>query len=291
MLIAFIMAAFILLVLFVLIVYAGKQRQSLLRKYPTFSAKHQDKYPPVSFQYVQTEDGNLKTLRQKYELDRVAGNGSEIERIINLMKWVNQLSRHASNPTYPQELNALRLIDLCRSEDKKLNCMMYAIILNEVYLCMGYPSRVVHLLPHSNEHKESHWVNCVYSTEIEKWIMMDADMCAYLRDESDQILGIGEIRHRMVTDEKLMVNDEIGGLSKHLGKWSYPWYLSKNIFRCRCQQISQFDQESRRDPRIYYELIPDGFHEEWLTEPKVTKRGNKTIYINDERLFWQRPQS
>ena len=279
----------LILALYSLIMFYEKKHKGLLQKYPTYSSKYQNEYPTVRFHYASADDENLKKLRELYQLDSIAGQGSEAERIISLMKWVYQLTSHASNPTIPQELNALNLIDLCMSENKKLNCMMYAIILNEVYLSMGFPSRVIHLLPHDGEHRESHWVNAVYSFDLGKWIMMDPDMCGYLRDERGQILGISEIRQRIVDDEPLIVNEDIGGLPKIFGKWSYTRYLSKNIFRYNCLQNSVFGKHTQRENLVYYELLPDGFREALLSEPKVTPRGNKIVYISDCSLFWQRP--
>ncbi len=119
--------------------------------------------------------------------------------------------------------------------------------------------------------------------------MMDADMCGYLRDENGTILGILEIRRRLITGDPLNVNDDIGFFASVLGKWSYLWYLRKNIFRYSCQQSSEFSQESQQGQRTYFELVPDGFGEELLTEPEISPRGNKVVYINDESLFWQRP--
>jgi len=273
-----------------LVAFYGKRHKDLLKKHPAFSAKHRDQYPPISFQYADAQDENLKKLREKYRLDAIAGGGPETERIINLMKWVYQLTSHTPKPTAPKELNALNLIDLCISEKKKLNCWMYSMILNEVYLSMAYPSRMIHLLPSSGEHKESHFVVSVYSADLGQWIMMDPDMCGYLCDKGGNLLNIPEIRRRMVTGETLVVNDDVGGLSRIFGKWSYTWYLSKNVFRYNCQQSSAFGQASQQDGLIFYELLPDGFREELLTEPKITLRGNKTFYINDESLFWQRPR-
>ncbi len=267
----------------------GRKFKSLLQKHPTFSAKHRDQYPPIDFVYAAYQDEKLSLLREKYELDAVAGKGAELEKIINLMRWVHHLTSHAVNPSVPKELNALHLIELCKTEHKKLNCWMYSIVLNEVYLSFGYPSRIIHLKPHANERKESHFVTSVFSSELGRWIMMDSDMGRYLRDENGNLLGIPEIRERLCAGQPLIVNDDIGGFSKILMKWSYPWYLSKNIFRYGCQQISEFGQESQRENRTYYELIPDGFQEELLLQPEITPRGNKIVYINDETLFWQRP--
>jgi hypothetical protein len=275
--------------LYGVVAYYGKRFKDHLKNHPTYSAKHKANYPPVSFRYQDAEDTHLRELRIKFDLESVAGGGPQNEQLINLMKWVHQLTSHARNPPAPKELNALKLIELCKTEQKKLNCWMYSIILNEVYLSMGYPSRLIHLLPHSGEEKESHFVTAVYTSDSGKWIMMDPDMCGYLRDENEDILGIPEIRRRLIADEPLVVNDDIGGFSKFLGKWSYPWYLSKNIFRCNCQQTSEFGQETHREGRIYYELLPDGFREESLTESEITPRGNQFVYLNDEALFWQSP--
>jgi len=282
-----IIAATLILILNSVIAFYGKEFKDILKKHSTFSAKQKDRYSPVSFQYVNANDENLKQLRDEYELDAVAGKGSETERIVNLMKWVHQLTKRSFKPTAPKELNALNLIKLCKSENKKLNCWMYSIILNEVYLSLGYPSRMVHLKPHSGEDKESHFVTSVYSSDLRKWIMMDPDMCGFLRDENGNILGISEIRQRLIADEPLIVNDDI--FPKVVGKWIYTWYLSKNIFRFNCQQISEFGQESQRENRIYFELLPDGFREKLLTKPEITPRGSKIVYTNDESLFWQSP--
>jgi len=284
-----IIVAILILVLYGVIAFYGKKFKDFLKEHPAFSAKHKDRDLPVSFRYAAANDENLRQLRDKYDLDAVAGKGPETERIINLMKWVHQLTSHSRNPTAPKELNALNLIDLCKSEKKKLNCWMYSIVLNEVYLSMGYPSRMIHLKPHSGEDKESHFVTSVYSSDLGKWVMMDPDMNGYFRDENSNILGISEIRQRLIADEPLIVNDDIGGFSKVVGKWSYVWYLSKNIFRLNCQQVSEFGQETQRENRIYFELLPDGFRGELLTEPEITPSGNKIVYINDELLFWQSP--
>jgi hypothetical protein len=280
--------AIIILVLGGVILFYGKKFKHLLKEHPTFSARHKDGTPPVSFRYADLNDENLRQLRNKYKLDAIAGKGPETQRLINLMKWVHQLTSHSRNPTAPKELNALNLIEFCRSEKKKLNCWMYSIILNEVYLSLGYASRMIHLKPHTGEKKESHFVTSVYASDLGKWIMMDPDMCGYLSDENGEILGIPEIRRRLISGEPLVVNDDIGGFSKVAGKWSYPWYLSKNIFRYNCQQVSEFDQESQKN-RVFIELIPDGFLEGYLTEPEITPHGNKIVYINDEALFWQSP--
>ena len=159
--------------------YYGAQFKKRLLAHSTFSSKHREKYANVSFQYASPEDDNLKELRELYNLDAVAGDGLEIEQITNLMRWVSGLATHHHNPPVPKEINALNLIRLCQEGKKKLNCFMFSVILNEVYLAMGFKSRRVHLLPITFEPPESHFVVAVYAQSLDRWVMMDPDFGVY----------------------------------------------------------------------------------------------------------------
>lgn len=268
---------------------AGRRWLDLLKAHPDFSGKVGERSAAVQFQYSDALDENLKKLRETYHLDAVAGEGSEAGRIINLMKWVNRLTWHHPNPRLPGLRNALHLIPLCKGWKRGISCWMYALILNEVYLSMGFASRLVHLQPYSNEDRESHFVVAVYSPEAGRWLYMDPDFGGYFTDEQGQLLGIPEIRRRLVAGERLVANRDVKGFTLVLGKRSYPWYLSKNIFKYMCAQRSKFDQETDCKDKVYYALIPDGYREELLLGPEITKRGAWIVYINDEELFWRKP--
>ncbi len=267
--------------------YYRRRFLNLLKEYPGFSAKFGQEQTDVKFYQSGLDDPNLISLREKYDLDSVAGSGSEPERIINLMRWVHQLTKHSHNPSIPDQRNALNLIHLCQTENKKLNCWLYATILNDVYLSMGFASRIIHLYPRKQNPKESHVINAVYSNDLNKWVFMDPDMRGYFMDEQGQLLGVQEIRQRMISGDPLIVSDDIVPWARRLGKNFYKWYISKNIFRYDCPQYSVFDYESQASGRVYIQLIPDGYHEDWLLEPRITERGNTIVYINDAARFWQ----
>ena len=76
-------------------VASGREWLGLLRQHAGYSARGG---AGVIFQYASASDGNLKHLRDAYDLETVAGSGSEIERLVNLMRWVHQLAGHASSP-------------------------------------------------------------------------------------------------------------------------------------------------------------------------------------------------
>jgi len=166
---------------------------------------------------------------------------------------------------------------------------MFAVILNEVYLSMGFCSRMIHLKPHSGEEKESHIAVVVYFTELGKWIFMDPGMGGYLMDEAGNILGIPEIRVRLAENQPLIPNADVGGFLRVLKPGRYRWYLSKNVFKYACPQHSEFDHETNRRGKVSFELLLVGYCEELLNQPGTTHSDETIVYVCDERRFWLAP--
>ncbi len=274
----------------------GKQWMSLLKQHPVFSAQ-QTGYPvEVAFHYAGPADENLTRLRDQYDLETVAGQGPETDQIINLMSWVYRLAEHANAPAIPAERNAFSFIHMAQVEGKQINCYMKTVILNEVYLSMGFCSRHTHLLPHSHEERESHFITSVYSRTLDRWILMDPDFGVYVTDEEGNILGVMEIRRRLISGAPLKVQHPgrsrlettLGDIQNFIEGADYQWFLSDFIFKIRCPKYSRFAQDT--EPiREYYELIPDGYHPELLKESRLTGRGKKIYTINDDTVFWLPP--
>ncbi len=275
----------------------GMQWAGLLKKYRSFSAQTTAYVQDVSFTYAASSDENLKRLRETYHLDVVAGTGPETERLINLMNWVHRLTGHANEPRIPKELNAFSLINLARNENMQMNCYMKTVILNEVYLSMGWQSRQTHLRPYAKEEEESHFITSVYAPTLGRWILMDPDFGAYLTDERGNILGVREVRERLVSGLPLVAKDVDPGsrlatardtAMNFIQGADYLWFLTDFVFKIRCPKRSSFNQAAESE-REYFELIPDGYRQELLREPEVTKSGKRIVYLNDEDLFWQKP--
>lgn len=276
----------------------GRQWAGLLAKHAAFSGKRPAYPVDVDFSYAPPTDENLKKLRDTYDLETIAGRGSEIDRIIYLMAWVFRLAGHANEPEIPPDLNALNLIPLAKDKHMLINCFMKTVILNEVYLAMGFPSRWTHLLPHSREEDESHFITSVYSHTLGKWLLMDPDFGTYVTDEEGNILGVAEVRSRLISGQSLKVKDVDTGRSGLTKRWEnfadfvrgvdYLWFLREFIFKIRCPRVSMFDERSKPN-KLYFELIPDGYRMELLQEPEMTPKGDKIVYLNDESLFCQKP--
>jgi len=271
----------------------GRRFHAHLRRHPRFTpAGPLASVAPI--RYASPGNPVLAEFRETYDLGRIAGSGSEMERLVRLMGWVHGLTTHTRNPSWPERINGLHLANLARTEGKRFNCWMYATVMNDACLSLGFASRIVHLWPHKEHPNESHVVTCVYSRDLSKWVMLDPDMNAYVTDDAGVPLGVDEIRDRLVRGERLRVSDRIqlayaSWLGRLLLKRLYVWYLSKNIFRYDVRARSEPDYETRKSGRVYLHLIPDGYHDDWLAAPRVTARGNTIHYLRDPEAFWQAP--
>jgi hypothetical protein len=269
----------------------GNHWLDLLKAYPAFGAEDIESPIVLEFRYATAMDDNLRRLRGTYDLDAVAGQGDELDRIINLMAWVHQLGIHADSPVIPKERNAFTFLRLAKVEGKSLNCYMKTVILNEFYLAMGFASRHTHLLPYEKEAEASHYVASVYSRALGKWIMMDPDFGAYVTDGKGTILGVSEIRRYLVTGlplQTVYAGKRVSG--NPVDAHDYLEFLSEFTFKIRCPIASEFDRDSQ-PVREYYELIPDGYRNETLYGTIMTRRNFKILFVADEDAFWQVPQT
>jgi hypothetical protein len=274
--------------------FFGARFRSRLRRHPAFTSTEEPSSPIPPVTYASPDHPLLDQLRRTYRLDEIAGDGRELDQLARLLTWVHGLTTHARNPSWPERMNGLHLVELAREQGKRFNCWMYATVLNDVLLSLGHASRIIHLWPKKERPNESHVVTSVYSREREKWIHLDPDMCAFVTDESAVPLSVMEIRERIIARQPLRVSDSIhiagaGWIGRPLLKRVYLWYLSKNIFRMDCRQQSEPDYESHASGKVYLHLIPDGYHDEWLSEPRRTERGNTIRYLRDEQVFWAPP--
>ena len=102
-----------------------------------------------AFTYMNPNDRDLVRVRRYFNLDSIAGAGDEISKIKNLLAWVHNTIRHDGSSYNPEEKNAIALYEICKKEDRGVNCRMMAQMLNECYLAMGFKSRYVTCLPKS----------------------------------------------------------------------------------------------------------------------------------------------
>jgi hypothetical protein len=250
------------------------------------------------FIYQPMDNPNLVKIRQELKLDSIAGKGSEISKILNLMHWVHNTVRHDGNSYNPSKKNALDLISICRTENRGINCRMMATALNECYLALGIKSRFITCMPRETKFDDCHVINIVYSTELNKWIWIDPTFDAYVMDEKGILLGIQEVRERLINGKPLILNPDANWNRQNSQTKEYylETYMAKNLYRFDTPLVSQYNTETSENGKelTYVELLPlDGIEQTpQMKEETNNKNGTKyTQYkTNNPSLFWAKPE-
>lgn len=249
------------------------------------------------FTYQSIENPNLVKIRKDLKLDSIAGTGNEVSKILNLLHWVHTIIRHDGSSSNPTLRNTIDLIKVCKKENRGVNCRMMATVLNECYLAMGIKSRFVTCMPKETEFDDCHVINMVYSNDLKKWIWIDPTFNAYVMNEKGELLGLQEVRERLITGKTLILNPDANWNNKtSQTKEEYlEKYMAKNLYRMQTPLVSEYDTETLNSGKeiTYVELLPlDGIEQNpQKKESTNTKTNVKYTYYktNNPNLFWTKP--
>lgn len=268
-----------------------KEMTELLRQYRDYG--HTDPGEYKSFDYSGPEDTSLIRLREEYKLDSVAGDGGEVERIINLMRWAHSIVRHDGNSENPYPANALHLIEVCKNENRGVNCRMMATILNEAYLSLGFKSRHVTCMPADTNDNDCHVINMVYSDSLGKWLYMDPTFEAYYMDKDGRLLSVAEVREMMISGDSLILSDGVNWNGSPKGTYDYNSYMAKNLFHFSCPIKSEFNYESSTENDLFRIFLePPGYNSEKIGKTRTLGTGKVKLieyYSDNSEYFWQKP--
>ncbi|WP_421920098.1 transglutaminase domain-containing protein [Marinifilum sp.] len=247
------------------------------------------------FTYLDSSNIHLKQIRKEFNLDSIAGGGNEVSKLLNIMYWVHDIVRHDGGSNNPTLKNAIDLVKVCKAENRGINCRMMAVILNECYLSLGYKSRMVTCMPRPLEFQDCHVINTVYSKQLNKWIWLDPTFAAYVMDETGELLGLQEVRERLINDQPLILNPEANwNRQNSQTKEGYLYqYMAKNLYRLEVPIHSTYNYETKKKGKTveYIQLLPlDGINQEPLVEINKNKKSKmtyKTYITNNPDEFWE----
>ena len=261
-----------------------------LKEYNEYEISNSRDFP--EFLYQEESAPELKRLRNKYNLDAIAGKGTDLERAINLLKWTHEAIPHEDEYNL-QVLNAVTIIETYKNKGISQGCYPIAITFNEVLLSMGYKARIVICFPKDfNSPNGGHVINTVFIPSLNKWAWMDAQENAYLVDENRQLLSIQEVRERLILSQKLILNKdanyhgEVSNIKYYLEEFMSPF-----LYRFISPINSEYNSETRDSGKIltYVELLPLGPpsppKERQYFETKEYKV--VTYHTNNAKLFWE----
>lgn len=235
--------------------------------------------------YAQADEPGLKRVREYFQLDSVAVAGDELATIKRILTYIHDKIRHDGQNGNPKGgNNSIHFAEACKDGSRGLNCRGLATVLNECYLSMGIPSRVITCMPKTYIN-DCHVINAVYSSTLGKWLWIDPTNNAWVTDEQGNLLSVQEVRARLRNGQPVRVNEEANwNNEKKTTTEDYLYdYMAKNLFYLESWTRYGFNTESDRENLINYIFLqPTGCDSK--------ERNPRNYSVNDDQYFWQAPQ-
>ena len=252
---------------------------------------HENTTLPV-FTYQSASAPELIALKNRFNLDSISGNGDEISKFKKLLFWAHNIVTHDGNSNNPPSRNAIDLIEVCKKENRGVNCRMMATILRDAYQAEGFEARIVTCFPKDTADFDCHVINIVWSKTMNKWVWMDPTFNAYVSDEKGNLLNIEEVRERLVNDSPLVLNEDANWNNKQKETKDYylGYYMSKNLFWLECSLKSEWNVETRKTgktPITYINLYPGKYNN--IDGTKKISPDRAEYAVNNPAYFWQKP--
>lgn len=238
----------------------------------------------IDFEYAQPSDSMLTATRLRFNLDSVAGNGDEISRMKNLLHFTHEAVRHDGSSSWPNvPLNFGALYDICKTQDRGVNCRLMAIMLTEALLAEGIPARYLTCVPkHHDSDSDCHVITAAWSRDLSKWVWLDPTLDTWVTDENGIMLGPGEVRERLIADLPLQINEDANWNHKEKQTVDHylKYYMAKNLYLIGANTINRAEPEwemsvpGKQGSHVF--LVPEGFEYYGQT-------------ISDPDVFWAAP--
>ncbi len=261
-----------------------------------------DSITHIPFTYQSADHPGLVTLRKQLKLDSVAGTGNEVSRIINVLHYVhNSIAHDGQRESGIKQVNGWEIATVVKAKNIGVSCGELATVLNDCYLALGFKSRKIYCQPKDSLYMDydAHVINAVYSSQLKKWLWMDPTNDAYVMNEKGELLGIEEVRNRLVSDQPLILNPDANWNHRSsVTKDNYLYrYMAKNLYRFFCTVESGYDVETRGGDKTitYVNLVPSGYGKfktmparmQFYNQKQATTFIHYTIH--NPSTFWQQP--
>jgi hypothetical protein len=265
----------------------------ILKKSAPYCHDEDQNFP--AFTYQSADDPHLTDLRKTYNLDAVAGIGSETDKVIRLLQWFHDQVPHDDNKPL-DVLTAKNIIETYKTTKYAQGCYPLSVAMNEIFLSMGIKSRSV--ICYSGKYPSpagGHVINSVYIDSLKKWIYVDPQENAYIKDEKGNFLSIPEVRARLIDGRPLILNATANYHHVPTKKEVYLYqFMAQHLYRTICPLNSAWDSQTREDGKTmeYVELLPYGSQEPGIDGFETKKHSNYMVisyHTNNDLLFWQKP--
>lgn len=237
----------------------------------------------INFTYQPATSSALTEVRQRFNLDSIAGNGDDISKIKNLTYWIHDIVRHDGSSYNPQgPMTLANLVDTCQLYNRGVNCRMMAIMLTEALLAEGIPARYLTCQPKDYDKDYDCHVICVaWSDSLNKWVWADPTFAAFVTDENGLMLHPGEVRERLITNQPLVINEDANWNheSQQTKEYYIDYYMAKNLYYISAITNNRQAPEGDTTQSTFVTLSPIN-----------SNFTNAHIITSDYDKFWQTPK-
>lgn len=260
-----------------------KERPSVISLKLSEPYQHDEKSSDIRFYYAPIFTPVFETYRRRFHLWKLAGKGSEVEKMIRLCQWVHDSIHHKGDAIPNVHRNLSDLMDATHRSGKPGNCLIQSICLCEALLSIGIKARYIKGYQRDNNSKQYHVFVSAWSKKLKKWIFLDPTYRAYVMDLEGQILSPAEIRINLINDVPMNVNDEADyNGDKNMAKTYLKEFLAGNLYHLSANTISR---DSTEEYRINYKgnwiVLTPANENHYFYSAKV---------ITDDSVFWQAPE-
>lgn len=219
----------------------------------------------------------LSQLRQRYSLEKIAGEGDDFAKALRLLGWLSSRIYHKGD--YDGSLqDSLSLLSyaLDQGPERGINCCSLSTVLTECCLSLRIPARTVYLMPLSPYDGDNHVVCEVWDSLRAQWTMLDPTYGGYLTGEDERPLGVYELRQRLANRQRV-------GFSKgfnYNGAFELDFadilaYYAKNLFYLKVKQLQTFGSEQGVSQNATLVFVPHGY------DPKASASVNIDYRISE----------
>lgn len=202
----------------------------------------------------------FSVLKEKYRLEKIAKQGSNFEKSINVLNYFAPKITHKGDFQNNIACNAIDLLEYSLNKPKNgINCLGKSKILQECCLALGIYARRIWLMPYSPYDTENHVVVEIYDFKLNKWIMLDMTSNGYFVNSDGVPLSVLEIRCCFTTDAFCKFINASGMNNKFFvdiqsERLYYKQYFAKNLCYLFAEAQNEFANNKKR-----FAFIPKNF--------------------------------
>ena len=219
-------------------------------------------------------------LKDMYNLENIAKNGSTLSKALNIMQWLTNSTYYCGqSKCNGEEVFSILEYGLKGGFDHAIRCDQKSIVLSECLLALNILALPIALESYDfNDTGDiitgigSHSCTHIYLPEEEKWIMLDPSFNAYFTDKNGTILNIIEIKDTLKKREPVILSQYNLNGHEDIFRKGYPCNFIYNLsFR-----ISTWDGNHQSN-RVYNKnlLYPEGIEKQKYYIMKQRANGGK----------------